>query len=228
MHYTRKKKGQKNSNTVDTKISDSYFEQSESDTDNEDNDNVIIEDIANEEEILIHQELLPIINKVPKIVRIFKRSPTKNAILQNYILTENKTEHKLILDSKTRWNILVLMMERFLKLKNPIKKAMIDLSLQTIFSNREFDLISRTVSALLSIKLVVEALCRRDSNLLTANATVNSMLQSLKEQHRSLEDLFTTLKNRTQERHTEIENILRYLHNYNDFKNENEKKKKKD
>ncbi|GFW00887.1 hypothetical protein TNCV_1761251 [Trichonephila clavipes] len=120
------------------------------------------------------------------------------------------------------------MMERFLKLKSPIKNAMIDLNLQINFSDSEFYSISRTVSALHSIKLAVETLCRRDSNLLTANATINFMLQSLEEHHTSLpEELYTTLKNRTEERHTEIENGLWYLHNYNDFKNEKKEKKKK-
>lgn len=214
---------------MDIETSDSDFKESGGYTDNKDNDNVIVEeDIANEDEILTHQELLPIINKVQKIVKIFKRSPTKNVLLQKYILTENKTEHMLILDSKTSWNSLLLMMERFLKLKNPIQKAIIDLKLQINFSVSEFDLISRTVSALLPVKLAVEALCRRDSNLLTANATINFMLQSLKEQHTSLsEELYITLKNRTEERHTEIENVLRYLHNYNYFKNENKKEEKR-
>ncbi|GFX54048.1 hypothetical protein TNCV_2336841 [Trichonephila clavipes] len=147
---------QKNSNTVDTETSDSDFEESESDTDNEDNDNVIVEDIANEDEILTHQELLPIIDEC------------------------------------------------------------------------EFDLIFRTVSSLLPIKLAPEALCWRDSNLLAAKATINFMLQSPKEQYTSLsEELYTTLKNRTEERHTEMENVLRYLHNYNDFKNENKKEEKR-
>ncbi|GIX87634.1 hypothetical protein CDAR_300351 [Caerostris darwini] len=98
-------------------------------------------------------------------------------------------------------------MERFLKLKNPIQKAIIDLNLQINFSDSEFDLISRTVSALLPIKLAVEALCRRDSKLLTANATINFMLQSLKEQHTSLsEELYITLKN-----HTEESNFIGFL-----------------
>ncbi|GFU63940.1 uncharacterized protein TNCV_1939651 [Trichonephila clavipes] len=119
------------------------------------------------------------------------------------------------------------MMERFLELKNPIQKASIKLILQTNFSDGEFDLIFRTVSALLPIKLAVEALCRRDSNLLTTNVTVNFMLQSLKEQHTSLsEELYITLKNRIEKRHTEIENALWYLHYYNDFKNEREKEKR--
>ncbi|GFV19605.1 uncharacterized protein TNCV_478311 [Trichonephila clavipes] len=37
--------------------------------------------------------------------------------------------------------------------------------------------------------------------------------------------VFNTLKNRTEERHTEIENVLQYLHNYNDFKNEKVEKR---
>ncbi|GFS50677.1 hypothetical protein TNCV_2042471 [Trichonephila clavipes] len=99
------------------------------------------------------------------------------------------------------------MMKRFLKLISPIQKAMIDLQIN--FSDSEFDLISGTASAVLLIKLAVEALCRRDSNLITANATVNFMLQSLKEQHTSLsEELYTTLKIRTEERHTGIEKCL--------------------
>ncbi|GFW66904.1 hypothetical protein TNCV_4687891 [Trichonephila clavipes] len=51
--------------------------------------------------------------------------------------------------------------------KYPIQKAMIDLNLKIIFSDSEFYLISRTVSGLLPIKLAVESLCQRDSNLLT-------------------------------------------------------------
>ncbi|GFV70789.1 uncharacterized protein TNCV_1946991 [Trichonephila clavipes] len=104
---------------------------------------------------------------------------------------------------------------------------MIDLNLQINFSDSEFDLISRTVSALLPIKLAVEVLCRRKSDLLAANATINFMLQTLKEQHTSLsEELYTPLKNRTKERHIKIENVLRYLRNYNEFKNENKKRRK--
>ncbi|GFV96847.1 transposable element Tc3 transposase [Trichonephila clavipes] len=76
----------------------------------------------------------------------------------------------------------------------------------------------RTVSTLLPIKLAVEALCRRDSNLLTANATMNFLLQSRKEQYTSLsEELCITLKKRTEEWDTEIENILRCQVIYSQF-----------
>ncbi|GFW78453.1 hypothetical protein TNCV_1379991 [Trichonephila clavipes] len=65
---------------------------------------------------------------------------------------------------------------------------MIDLNLKINFPYIEFDLISRTVSALLSIKLAVVRLCLRYSNLLRTNATVNFMLQSLKGQYTSLSE----------------------------------------
>ncbi|GFY11896.1 transposable element Tcb1 transposase [Trichonephila clavipes] len=54
--------GIENSNTGDVEFSDSDFEESENDTDNEGNVNAIVEeDIANEDKIATHQELLPII-----------------------------------------------------------------------------------------------------------------------------------------------------------------------
>ncbi|KAF8773498.1 hypothetical protein HNY73_016157 [Argiope bruennichi] len=82
----QKNKEQKNPNTVDIETSNSNFEESksESDIDNENNDNVIVEeDIANENEILTHEELLPIIYKIQKIVKIFKRSPMKRIFYLN-------------------------------------------------------------------------------------------------------------------------------------------------
>ncbi|GFX82337.1 hypothetical protein TNCV_2870181 [Trichonephila clavipes] len=60
----------------------------------------------------------------------------------------------------------------------------------------DFDLKSRTVSALLPIKLAVEALCRRNSNL-TAKARINFVLQSLKEQHTSLSEYYIEKSHRS-------------------------------
>lgn len=85
--------------------------------------------------------------------------------------------------SKTGWNSLLLMMKRFFILKALVQKALIDLNLQINFSNKKFDLIIKTVLALLLIKLAVRALCSKISNLsnsIPALATINFMLQSLK------------------------------------------------
>ena len=72
---------------------------------------------------LVHQQTLPLIQKVRKVVKIFRSSPTKNdKVLQKYVKEEFWKELSLVLDSKTRWNSLVSMIERFFKLKNCIKK----------------------------------------------------------------------------------------------------------
>ena len=77
---------------------------------------------------LVHQQTLPLIQKIRKVVKIFRSLPTKNdKVLQKYVKEEFGKELSLVLYSKTRWNSLVSMIERFVKLKNCIKKSLIDL-----------------------------------------------------------------------------------------------------
>ena len=53
----------------------------------------------------------PLINKVRKIKLMFRKSPTKNDILQQYIKTEFGKYIVLLKDYKTRWSSLLLMLE---------------------------------------------------------------------------------------------------------------------
>ena len=46
-------------------------------------------------------------------------------------------------------------------------------------SDQEFSMISSVVEALSPIKIALEALCRRDTNLITAEATVKFLLEDL-------------------------------------------------
>ena len=48
-----------------------------------------------------------VIRKVRTVVKMFRKSPLKNEILQKHIQAQLNTELKLILDSKTRWNSLL-------------------------------------------------------------------------------------------------------------------------
>ena len=62
------------------------------------------------------------VQKVRKVVKLFKRSPTRNdAQLQPYVKQDFGREVGLLLDCKTRWNSLVDMMSRFLQLRGPDK-----------------------------------------------------------------------------------------------------------
>ena len=69
----------------------------------------------------ITEQYSEVIAKVRRICRMFLNSPLKNDRLQDFVKNE---ELKLILDCKVRWNSLLAMNERFLKLKNCISKAL--------------------------------------------------------------------------------------------------------
>ena len=73
--------------------------------------------------IELTDDLQPLIAKVRTIVKLFRRSPTKNdKTLEKYTVDEFGKAFSLILDSKTRWSSLHTMLERFIKLKKCIRK----------------------------------------------------------------------------------------------------------
>ena len=71
------------------------------------------------------------------------------------------------------------MLERIVKIKVPIQKALLDLSLGLYVYDEEFRLISSIGHALSPIKIALEALCRRDTKLITAEASVNFLLNDI-------------------------------------------------
>jgi wyosine [tRNA(Phe)-imidazoG37] synthetase (radical SAM superfamily) len=68
-----------------------------------------------------------------------------------------------------RWNSLHSMLERFDKVKNCILKSLIGSSIS--FDEEELNMIHNLVTLLEPVKLAVEALCRRDATLLSADKT---------------------------------------------------------
>ena len=146
---------------------------------------------------------------------LFRRSPTKNEeYLQKYVKEEFGKEIALIVDVKTRWNSLLIMLERFYKLRHSIQKALIDLEQHNIsFSEDDMQLLLSVINALSPFKLGVEALCRRDANLLTAEATFSFMLSVLDKQNTELAVKFrNALIHRISQRRTNLSQVLHYLH----------------
>lgn len=128
-----------------------------------------------------HAMLQPLINKVRQVVKMFRKSPTKNDdVLQRYVKADFGSEISLSLDCRTRLNSLLEMLEKFFEIRYCVKKALIDLKSDIVFSDEDFDLLDELIRSLLPIKLAVEALCRRDANLLMADATMKFMLEKLK------------------------------------------------
>ena len=72
------------------------------------------------------ENLNDVIDKVRSICRLFRNSPMENFKLQEFVFQMfGQTKLHLILHVKTRWNSLLYMIERFLKLKPCIHLALI-------------------------------------------------------------------------------------------------------
>ncbi|GBP94818.1 hypothetical protein EVAR_91216_1, partial [Eumeta japonica] len=69
-----------------------------------------------------------VMTETRSIIKFFRKSPLKSITLQKHVVAEFGVELVLLLDVKTRWNSMLTMIEQFLKLKNAIKKALIDLA----------------------------------------------------------------------------------------------------
>lgn len=135
------------------------------------------------------------IDKVRSLVKSFKKSPMKNDLLQKYSAEEFGLSLDLILDCKTRWNSLSDMVERFLKLKASVFKTAVDLKLIINITEEDIQQLENIHCSLEVIKVTVMALCRRDTNLLTADTAIHFMLQKLDSQPNELsKNLAVTLR----------------------------------
>lgn len=156
------------------------------------------------------------VERVRKVVRLLRRSPTKNDDkLQPHVISECGHEVQLKLDCKTRWNSLLDMLSAFLRLRNPIQKALIDLKQPSLVSDADFDIIQDMVAALEPVKIVVEALCRRETTLLSADAALKLCINELTTNGSKLAAATAAaMRIRIKERR-HLASILQYLHNPN-------------
>lgn len=175
---------------------------------------VVDENNSEPNELTDDFSILELIQKVRSVVKMFRRSPTKNdEVLQKYVVEEFKKDFSLILDCKTRWSSLLAMLERFNKLQNCIRKALIDIKSNIVFSDVELETIATLLEILLPVKLAVEALCREDANLLTAITTLEFLMANIGSGTVLHDKMQSALKRRISERLTDLFNVMQYLHN---------------
>ena len=131
----------------------------------------------------LSEEYKDVIAKVRKVVKIFRRSPTKNdAVLQKYVLQEHGKDLALMLDCPTRWNSLLEMLCRFQQLASCVQKALIDLTLSNEVTQADYAVVNEMVAALQPVALAVKAICRRDCNLIAAEAAIHFCIVELRNQ----------------------------------------------
>jgi hypothetical protein len=120
--YTKKKKDEEiveETQAVKEVIAENDVE-IESETD-------VLEIIEEEDEDLILEESISdIVAKVRQLGVQFHRSPLKNEVLQKHLKREFNRELELILDSKTRWNSLAAMIQRFVQIEKCVRMTLIE------------------------------------------------------------------------------------------------------
>ena len=110
------------------------------------------------------------------------------------------------------------MLERILKISLPVQKSLLDLNIDIKLTDEEFTQISFVVQALQPTKIAVEALCRRDANLISAEATIKILLGEIQNCLHSgseyiLQIIEAIIQRIIQERYIEASVITAYLHN---------------
>ena len=102
--------------------------------------------------------------------------------------SKSKSFFLTFLDCKTRWNSLLDMLERFLKVKDCIQKSSIDVKSALTFFEEEFCQVFIILDGLQPGKIAVESLCERNSNLVTASATMQFLLNKIDGQKTDLRE----------------------------------------
>ena len=158
--------------------------------------------------------LQDVVQKVRKIVKLFRRSPVKNDDhLQPYILENLGREKMLFLDCKTRWNSLLAMLERFYELKKEIKMAMVKLDVPFDLSEKEMKEINEMCEALAPFKAAVDALACKDSDMLLSEKIIAFVLKKLGELKSNIsKDLIERFSIRFDERRNDqLVHLFEYL-----------------
>lgn len=183
-----------------------------------DTENDIAQDSAeeNEEEQeeyeITNAELQSQVKEVREIVKWFKKSALRTEVLQKIIKAKLNKSLELLLDSKTRWDSLCLMLERFLLLLPCIKEALEQLG-STKLNLVNLELLKELVHALQPVRVAVEFLSSNNINLLETDVLLEELLVQLQSQKSSIgKKLFDSVSNRVNERRLpKIASIALYL-----------------
>lgn len=163
--------------------------------------------------------LSSLLEKVRKVSRIFRRSPTKNDdALQPLVKVAHQRELKCLLDCKTRWNSTVDMISRFLLLykSKSLQHALIAVDSKIEFEETEIQLLSDIERALEPLKAAIKMLCRRNSNLLEADSAISLLIDDMAQQTSPFsQKLRESIIKRFMERRTVASRILQFLHSQN-------------
>ena len=155
-----------------------------------------------------------------RICRVFRRSPTKNETLQGFIRAEfDGKDFKLKLDCETRWNSMFYMIERFLKLKNCVPKALRAVLSTEAVSESEWEQLELLISSPSSVELILRSIFSENATLLQAEDSMEFFLGKLTAGKNVVaSELHKNLIERYQSRRNTNAMLLMFLRNPTDIK----------
>jgi hypothetical protein len=155
--------------------------------------------------------------QIRKIASFFRKSPVRNTILQQNVKLECGKELNLSLDCTTRWNSLLDMLERFEKIRIPIKKSLCEINATHLLEKEDqlFQIVRALITCLRPVKLASEALCRRDMDLIKSEGILSFLIETLNALDNSISrELLQNFKLRMITRRPKILiSLIKYLNN---------------
>lgn len=169
--------------------------------------------VAEEEEINEEFNLKSLIEKVRQVVYTFKGHPARIIYLHKHAMEDQGQELGLLADCKTRWSSTHDMLERVMRIKGSVAKALVDVKLPALtFSDVEIASLQVISSELRIVRDTLKFLCSRDNNLLTMDSALSFMLKKMKVDTPFGRALFNSTIKRINERRTIASSALQYLH----------------
>lgn len=139
---------------------------------------------SDEEELRV--DLGESIKKIRAIVKVFKRSPKLNDILQEIIVQDHGKKLQLQLDVRTRWNSLLTMLNTFTRVSGSVKRALGKINSLELWSSDIPLAISELTCVLNIAKMAMDVISKDDANLLTAEGAFKFMFHEFEELNSNL------------------------------------------
>jgi hypothetical protein len=160
------------------------------------------------------------LTKVRSAIKFIKASDIRNSILQKFITEMHGKEMELILDMKTRWGTIFAMLERFIFLKESVKKALIDLGQIDLYNCINFQVLEDVVNVVKPVADATNVLSKSDTSILEGDIVMEVLCNNLAEINT---DTGKKMLKAVKERYEERKNVLlislaRYLHNPHFFR----------
>ena len=121
--------------------------------------------------------------------------------LQPEIVNNHGKELQLVLDNKTRWNSLLRMLRRFVRVEREIKVALINMNMVFPFNEEEMEMIRELCESLNHLEVAVNYLCKENMDMVKADQTISFTLSELGNLNTAISfDLMQSLGKRVRER----------------------------